>query len=227
MKKKTPFHAAQILQPRRHGKVTCGLFSCLSACCSCHKQHGLETGTGWETGEGSHSNYPLTTITQTKALDGREWKIAQNKKAPEKGLCMYSTAVLGEGLMVGGREGDFKWRVGRMGGGSSTVLITICLLSLPDNPETLPQLNNVAGSREATCFVDAEERHEELLCIWCSCAGCFPVCKRKPLAYFWAEKEAVSSPGPDPACPPVSQAASQPATPCTHAAYSAIKTMLL
>lgn len=25
------------------GEVTCSLFSCLSACCSCHKQHGLQS----------------------------------------------------------------------------------------------------------------------------------------------------------------------------------------
>lgn len=71
----------------------------------------------WDTGEGSHLNYPVTTITQTKALDGRERKIAENIKTPENGLCMYSTAEVGEGVKVGGRERDLKWRVGGMGGG--------------------------------------------------------------------------------------------------------------
>lgn len=30
-------------QGDRAWKVTCGLFSCLSACCWCHKQHGLQS----------------------------------------------------------------------------------------------------------------------------------------------------------------------------------------
>lgn len=184
---------------------------------------------GWETGEGSHLNYPVTTITQTKAPDGREWKIAENIDTPEKGLCMYSKAKVGEGVMVGGREGDFKWRVGGMGGGGSTVLISCCTFSFPANPETRPQL----------CTMQQVAEKPPVLSILGSATGhsfAFEVAfldvfryvfERKPLDYFWGEKETASSPGPDPACPPVSQAAGQPATPCTHAAYSAIKTMLL
>lgn len=55
------------------GEVTCGLFSCLSARCSCHKQRGLQSkqrlGDG---GEGGCSNKAMTTVTQTKALAGKE-----------------------------------------------------------------------------------------------------------------------------------------------------------
>lgn len=55
-----------------HGEVTCGLFSCLSACCSCHKQHGLQSKQSRETGVGGHSDKAMTTVTQTKAVDGKE-----------------------------------------------------------------------------------------------------------------------------------------------------------
>ena len=58
--------------------------------------------------EGSFSNDPMTTITQTKALDRRELKMyKKEKKRGEQGPCMYSTMV-GEGARVGGRRGGFK-----------------------------------------------------------------------------------------------------------------------
>lgn len=51
---------------------------------------------------------------------------------------MYLTAGLGEGARHGGREGVFKWRVGKRGGGASPVLIRRCRcpFSFSANPET-------------------------------------------------------------------------------------------
>lgn len=92
-----------------------------------------------ETGEGGYLNKPMTTVTQTKALDRREWKIAENKKRREQGPCMYSTAEVGGGSK-GWRERGFKWRVGKRGGGASPVLISCCLFTFSANPETQTQL---------------------------------------------------------------------------------------
>lgn len=90
-------------------------------------------------GGGGHLNNPVTAVAQTEAVDRREGKIAENKKRPEQGPCMYSTAEVGEGARVGGRDGDFKWWVGGRGGGASPILISRCPFSFPANPETQPQ----------------------------------------------------------------------------------------
>lgn len=177
---------------------------------------------GWETGEGGHLNKPTTTVTQTKALDRREWKIDENKRQ-EQGPCMYPTVRVGDG----GRGGLFKWRVGKRGGGASPVLIRRCPFSFPANPET--QQQPCALQQAAKMPPVSSKPRRAMKSSFASELASLDDFRytKTNIGLFVNREGSCLLPRSWPCCMPTSFSGSQPAShPCTHAAYSAIKTML-
>lgn len=139
---------------------------------------------------------------------GKEWKIDENKETRTRPL--YVLAGRGGGGSEGWRErGSFQVAGGKEGRWGVACL-NRCPFSSPANPET--QLQPCALQQAAEKPPVPSKLRRAIKSSFASELALREDSRytKTNIGLLWAEKEAASSPGPDPACPLVSQAASHP-----------------